>query len=376
MAQGPEPRTEPTPTVSKRRSRVGLFLPYILLLLLALLWSVGWFWIRAKAASEMDGWLAREAAAGRTWTCADRAITGYPFRLELRCSSLKFARSDGGFSLGPLTVLVQVYQPRHAILEATGPFHVDQGELTGDVTWTALEGSFHGASDGFVRASLVVDGPKGNVRGAEPGPIDFAAKHLELHARPSPGRFETEGAVDLSLRLADGAFPQLDPLLGNTDPMEAALDATLERATVLRTRAIDRELEAWRQADGRLDIASLSLVKGNRRIQAKGEVGLDAAHRPEGQFDVRAAGLGDMIGQIMGKRFGADRGALIGNLVGGLLGGLQRRKPVDDGSAGATGEGAPAGDVSLQPLPPLKLAGGRLMLGPFAIPNVALPALY
>ncbi|GJE54927.1 MULTISPECIES: DUF2125 domain-containing protein [Methylobacterium] len=369
MAQGPHPRTEPTQPIGKRRSRLGLFLPYILLLTLALVWSAGWYWVRGKAASEMDAWRAREAAAGRNWTCADRSITGYPFRIELRCASLKFARSDGGFSLGPLTVLVQVYQPRHAILEATGPFHVEQGDLIGDVNWTALEGSFHGASDGFVRASLVVDGPKGSISGGEPGPIDFAAKHLELHARPTPGRFESDGAVDLNLRLTDGTFPQLDPLFGNADPVEASLDATLERATVLRTRAIEKELEAWRLAEGQLDITALSLVKGNRRLQAKGEVGLDEAHRPEGQFDVRAAGLGDLIGQIMGKRFGNDRGALIGNLVGQFLGGMKRRDPEGEAGPGQ-------GDASLQPLPTVKLAGGRLMLGPFAIPNVALPPLY
>ena len=374
MAQGPErePAPEQRQAPRRRRSRLGLFLPYILLLAIAVLWSAGWFWIRGKAASEMDAWLAREAASGRNWTCADRSITGFPFRLELRCSSLRFARSDGSFSLGPVTVVAQIYQPRHVVLQAAGPFHAEQGDLVGDVTWTSLEGSFHGASDGFVRASLVVDAPKGHVEGAEPGPVDFSAKHLELHARPSPGRFESEGAVDLSLRLTGGVFPQLDPLVGNADPMDAALDATLERATVLRTRAVERELEAWRQANGRLDIASLSLVKGNRRLQAKGEVGLDDAHRPAGQFDLRAAGLSDLIGQIMGKRFGPERGALIGNLVGGLLGGLQRREAGAD-----AGEAAPGKDeASLKPLPTLKLAGGRLMLGPFPIPNVALPALY
>ena len=36
---------------------------------------------------------------------------------------------------------------------------------------------------------------------------------------------------------------------------------------------------------------------------------------------------------------------------------------------------APADDA-LKPLPPLRLAEGRLMLGPFPIPNVQLPPLY
>ena len=64
----------------------------------------------------------------------------------------------------------------------------------------------------------------------------------------------------------------------------------------------------------------------------------------------------------------ADLGALIGSLVGQLLG---RRSQ----ASAEAGVAAPADDA-LKPLPPLRLAEGRLMLGPFPIPNVQLPPLY
>ncbi len=367
MAQTSSPI--PGGPADRPRRRIGLFLPYILLAALVVVWSVGWFLIRARAQSEMDGWLAQEAKAGRQWTCADRSITGYPFRLELRCASLRFARSDGSFSLGPLTVVVQVYDPRLVLLEASGPFRVEQGDLSADVTWSSLEASFHAASDGFSRASLVVDAPKGVVNTPDPGPIDFAANHLELHARPTPGRFATDGAVDVSLRLAKAAVPRLDALAGSPDPADIDLDTTIEQAAVLRTGTVARELETWRQAGGRLDVTRLSIAKGERRLQAKGAVGLDAAHRPEGRFDLRAVGLEALVGQVMGQRYGADKGALIGNLVGQFLGGLRRK---EEGDAATAENGADA----LKPLPTLKLGDGRLMLGPFAVPNVALPPLY
>ncbi|GJE15776.1 DUF2125 domain-containing protein [Methylobacterium marchantiae] len=364
MAQGPDL------TARKRPSRTGLFLPYILLLAVVLLWSAGWFWIRGKAESEMDAWLAREASAGRNWTCADRSITGYPFRIELRCASLAFSRADSRFTLGPLTAVVQVYQPRQGILQATGPFHVEQDGLVADATWTALEASFHGASDGFVRASLVVDAPKVSVKNAGPQPIDVAAKHLEFHARPTPARFATDGAVDTSLRLTQAAVPLLDPLLGNTTPVDMALDATVNQAAVFRTGQVARELETWRQAGGSLEIALLSLVKGDSRLQAQGKIALDDEHRSTGQIDIRAAGVEALVGQIMGQRFGAEKGALIGGLVGKLLGGGSRRQEAETGTAPVSG------DASLKAMPPLRLAEGRLMLGPFPIPNVQVPPLY
>ncbi len=70
----------------------------------------------------------------------------------------------------------------------------------------------------------------------------------------------------------------------------------------------------------------------------------------------------------MGQRFGAEKGALIGSLVGQLLG--RRSQPAVE-----AGVAAPA-EEALKPLPPLRLADGRLMLGPFPIPNVQLPPLY
>ncbi|BAU90362.1 hypothetical protein MPPM_1757 [Methylorubrum populi] len=368
MAQTPEPI--PGGPLPRRRRRIGLFLPYILLATVAVAWATAWFFIRGKAESEMDAWLAREAQAGRQWTCADRSITGFPFRLELRCASLRFARSDGSFTLGPTTAVVQVYDPRHVVLEVDGPFHVEQGDLTGNVTWKSLEASFHAASNGFSRASLVVDAPQGTVQSPDPGPVDFAAEHLELHARPTPGRFESDGAVDVSLRLAKAAVPRLDALAGSSDPADIDLDTTIERATVLRTGTVARELEKWRQADGRLDVTRLSIAKGERRLQAKGEVGLDEAHRPEGRFDIRAIGLEALVGQVMGQRFGSDKGALIGNLVGQFLGGLRKREDVSGEAQAASGANG------LKPLPTLRLGDGRLMLGPLAVPNVVLPALY
>ena len=349
----------------RRRSRLGLFLPYILLAIVVVGWSAGWFWMRQRASGEIDAWMAREAAAGRTWTCADRSLGGYPFRLELRCSAVTLERADGRFRLGPSTAVAQIYQPRLVVFESAGPFHVEQGDLTGDASWKALQGSFHGAADGFTRASLVVDNPAVTVTGANPGPIAVSGQHLELHARPSPGRYDSDGAVDLSLRLNQADVPQLNAVTGTESPADLALDATVTQATVLRTGTVARELERWRQAGGVLDLTGLSLVKGAQRVQAKGTLALDGAHRPAGQIDLRAAGVDALVGSIVGQRFGSDKGALVGQLVGGLLG-LSRRPDAE-----AQGDETP-----LKALPPLRLVDGRLVFSGFPIPNVTVPALY
>ncbi|WP_425463350.1 DUF2125 domain-containing protein [Methylobacterium terricola] len=364
--------------------RLGLFAPFVLLLLLALAWTAGWFWLRGKAEAEIDGWFAREAQAGRQWTCADRSLTGFPFRFELRCASLSFARSDVRFTVGPVVAVAQVYQPRHVILEATGPFRVQQGGLEADVTWSDLEASLHVTGDGFQRASLVVDGLKGSVTGADPSPIDFTAGHLELHARPTPGRFTTDGAVDLSLRVMRVGLPMLDPVLGGPEPADIALDATVTRAAGFRTRTLAQELERWREAGGTVEITSLAAEKGSRRLRAQGVLALDDQHRPTGQLDVRTAGLEQVIAPLIseqiGARLGGDGAALIGNIVGQFLGGRRKEPAQGQGAPGQGGSGPGAqdrpGEPPLKVLPTVRLTGGRVVVGPFAVPSVRLQPLY
>ncbi|MFE1598612.1 DUF2125 domain-containing protein [Methylobacterium sp. ID0610] len=363
-------------TAVPRRARFGLFAPFILLLVVAALWSAGWFWLRGRAGEEIDRWIAREAQAGRQWTCADRSIAGYPFRLELRCAALRFARSDVRFAAGPVVAVAQIYQPRHVIFEAAGPFHVEQEGKVGDVTWRLVEGSLHLTGAGFQRASVVADDLRGRISGVAltegaAEPIAFTTRHFELHARPTPGRFEADGAVDLSSRITQATLPLLDPLLGGPEPADVALDATVTRAAGIRTRPIAEELERWRAAGGTVELTRLAAEKGRSRLQAQGSLALDEAHRLAGQLEVRTAGLDAVIAPLvseqLGGRIGGANAALIGNLVGQLLGGGGRRR-----------EAAPAqtDEAALKPLPPVRLGGGKVAVGPFVIPSVRLDPLY
>ena len=58
---------------------MGLYAPYGVLLLLAVAWTIGWFYMRHRVTAGLDAWLASEARRGREWTCPDRAVGGYPF---------------------------------------------------------------------------------------------------------------------------------------------------------------------------------------------------------------------------------------------------------------------------------------------------------
>lgn len=345
--------TDTFPT--RRQNRFWLYAPPLLLLLLAVAWSAFWFYARGRAASEIDAALAREAERGRTWTCADRTIGGYPFRIELRCNALTLTSTRWGDAVrvetGPAVAVGQIYSPGLVILELTGPGKVtlpDNRSLA--LSWTNLDASL--AWRNPERFALVASDLSGVLSAPGTNPETWSSKTLEAHLRRNPARPEPDQAVDIAITAKGTVLPPIDALLGNSDTGEIALQATLTQAESFRKGFNPDALESWRGAKGSLELTRLSSTKGKARVDGSGVLQLDPLHRVSGDLRLAAAG----IEQIGGIR--------IGNLLGGL-GGLL-------GGRGADAATAPG----LTPLPPVSLREGRVFLGPIRLPLQPLPPLY
>ena len=335
----------------RRPSRLRLYAPFIALAVLAIGWSVAWFLIRGRVVSGLDEWIAAEAGAGRRWTCVDRTVGGYPFRIEIGCASLKLERRELAAELGRLHVVAQVYNPSHIIAEAAGPLRVTSGAGTITSTWRLLQASVV-TSPGAERAAIVADEPTVRVERAGSAPFDAAARRSEVHVRPDPAERTT---ADISLSSTGAAIAGLDALVGGTEPADLDLALAVTRAYDLPTRPIWTELDRWRSAGGVANLQRLSVRKGSRRIEATGTAGVDEGRRPTGQLQVSATKLDGVLGRLVG-------GGLAGGVLGALLGGGSART-------------APA-EPGLRPLPPVRLENGRVYLGPLPIPGVTVPPLY
>lgn len=345
--------TAPNPS-RRSRSRIGLYAPVVLLLLLALGWSGFWFYARGRTMEAIDVAIAREAERGRNWSCGDRSIGGFPFRIELRCASLALTSSRWPETVrvetGPAVAVGQIYTPGQVILQATGPLRatLPEGRIL-DVTWTRLEASLtHRSPEQF---ALVATEPNLNLTAPGAAPSTWRAATLELHLRRNPDRPEEEQAVDLALTANGTALPELDSLLGTKDLGTVDLRAVVTKADSFRLGFNPDALESWRGAGGGVEIARLNSTKGPARIEASGRLLLDQTHRVAGQVQAGVAG----IDQIGGIRIGGLTAGL-----GGLLGGK------------APASGAPG----LTALPAVVLREGRVYLGPFRLPLPPLQPLY
>lgn len=344
-------------TENVRSNRFWLYTPFVLLLLIAIAWSVAWFVIRSRTTDSIDTWFGLEAKAGRQWSCQDRTVSGFPFRMEVTCGSLNLTHGTVTASFGRVESVAQVYQPRFVITEIEGPLRLTDGTATFEGRWDLLQTSVHATANGLQRLSAVATNPTFTVTGLTPDPIVLASRETELHLRPDPSRPQ-EKAYDVALTVEKARIPALDNLIGGAEPTDLQADLTITQAEGFRGRPIAEELERWRNDSGRLTIEMLALNKGTRRVEAKGELSIDPQHRPSGTLNVAASGLDGLLGSVMGNRTGAM-------LLGALL-----------GQGGRANGPANTEKPALTPLPPLRLDNGVVALGPFVIPSVKLPVIY
>ena len=84
------------PQPATRRRRWPVFVPFVLLVALAVIWTGLWFYAASAAENAITGWREREAKSGRTYECGSQSICGFPFRIEVRCTEPAVALARQG----------------------------------------------------------------------------------------------------------------------------------------------------------------------------------------------------------------------------------------------------------------------------------------
>jgi hypothetical protein len=342
---------QPVDPPPPRRSSRRILLPTVLVILAAFAWSGFWLFASRQAEAQFDGFVASQAKEGRSFTCDERQVGGFPFRLELRCREPRIAvrREDGSFTVAAkhLLAVAQVYQPTHLIAEADGPLLFTSGDGTQSVEaqWSKAEASLIFALSGPQRLSVVADGlVLSEVRSGSTQEIGRASR-LEAHARIAEGR-PAPGSYDIVARLDSVLSPIVDSVLGGTQPAKVEVQGTVTGLADLAPKPLDEQLRAWQSAGGRFEIALLEIDRGGMSAQAKGDIGLDEEGHPAGRLTVALAGV-DQVSHALKQSGASPKFANILAVGLSLLG-----KPTNI-------DGKPAIEV------PVKLAKGKATIGAF-----------
>ena len=351
-----QPDSRAAPHAGKRRSsRWGLYLPLGLLALVVAGWSAFWFLAKGMVGSGVDKVITEAAQRGDVWICANRSISGYPFRLVVRCSDVTLTRTSTAgivsLSTGPLIAIGQPHTPSHIIVQADGPLRAELADGRKlEARWELAEASQRLAGGQLERLSFDVRKPVMTISGTG-GTTTLSSAALEGHVRRSTARPAEDMASDLFVKVRQLASGDLDALLGDANPSDVDVQITGNRLDLLSHGITATTLEAWRISGGKLDLTRLALKKGIKQIEARGELQLDDQRRISGRIEPSVAN----IDQFAGIR-----------LRGGAM----------DLASALSGRAQPSNQDGLKPLPAIDLRGGRVSLGPVRLPLAPLQPLY
>ena len=310
-------------------SRLGLYLPAILFVSLALAWSAFWVYATNKADERLIQWLQAEKAAGHSFECAGKNMGGFPFRIELTCASLKYVGPNLHVDMGALHTATQIYSPKITLIDVSGPLLIESAGVRTSLDWKDMRLSLR-LNQGLERLSLSVSELKADATME----VAFSAKSAEFHLRTDTDQPAEERAADFVLRLNGANIEALDQLFGNHDPVALDITGTATKILGLRAGPWQGLVEDWRTINGRLLLENGRIAKGNFSFEGKGAFDIDSAHRLRGELAVATKGIAPLVARLV-----PGNAAL-------LAGAILERK-----------DGTP---VQL----PLRLQEGRMSLGP------------
>lgn len=335
-----------------RLSRKGLYIPFFLFGLVCLGWTGFWYYARSKAIEVMDVWMAREARLGRAWSCPDRAVDGFPFRMRFSCTAPTFSSSEPGRSgkgaLAAVDVTARVADPRMLIAQFTGPltWTSDAGDSV-QIDFSSALASYRGTAGAIDQASMELADALVTWRLPHLPDQTMKAKKAELHLRRSPG---VDEGTDVALSAESVDIPLLNMLARDDAPGLIKLQASLSQLAPRPPRDWRQTLEAWRVANGEARIGVFKVTKGPYSLDAKGTLALDEMRRLVGSVDGQATGLMQLLG-LFGQNTQSG-----GGLLGALLGGIRQ----------------PQAETRPRPLPVvIRFDNGRVWFGPIQGPRLS-----
>jgi hypothetical protein len=271
---------------SRKPRRRGLLAPFVLLLIVALGWSIGWLWLRGQAEQRMDATALSMKARGYDLSWKARAFSGYPFRLDVRLTDARIAEPSGWALRAPeLKGEANAYDLGHWVVVAPAGVVMTR-PINGDVAITgqALRASFAGFDKYPPR--IAVEGANlvfTPAPGAAPFPL-LSTGGLRLRIVPGP---DDQAAIQFK---ADGAKAQFTGLLGRVaqDRTAALLwDARLTKASALRGTSWADAVGDWSRAGGALSVQQGRLTAGEALLEARsGALTVGTNGRLQGALDV------------------------------------------------------------------------------------------
>jgi hypothetical protein len=270
----------------RKPSRLGLYIPFVLLLIAILAWTVVWFWARNQTQVRMDAAVADLKQAGYAVTWSQRTLGGYPFRMDVTLTDVS-ARDPSGWAL---------QAPRlegEAFMYALGHWLVAAPQ---GLTFVRPVGGPVAVKGDLIRASLShLDKrpPSFSFEGVKlsfapgPGAQPFAlatADRVEFHLRAGP---DDEGGVFAEVKNGRAVAATLLGRIAGDRPVSMAWNSTLSKMSAFEGATWPEAVRNWAAAGGRMNVRNAGVTAGEAALGAtSGSLGVGSDGRLNGALDV------------------------------------------------------------------------------------------
>jgi hypothetical protein len=334
MMRPPPQRVRKLPAGRARRRRWPILAPAAIVVVLAVGWVWLWYYAASVADRTLSGWVEREAAAGRIYSCGSQSIGGFPFRIQARCATvaaeIKNYQPPFAVQAQAVTFAAEVFYPTRLVGDVTGPLTLaDFGQpphLAAD--WMRARVVVRGVPPDPEAVSIDLEAPHVDRIGGR-GDAMFKAKRADLQTRIAAGSPRDHPVIEVTLHLSGATAPTFHPLLA--EPIEAELDAVIRGFKDLSPKPWADRFREMQAAGGGIEIKLLRIAQTNAIVVGAGTLSVNAHGKLDGLVRVAIAGvehivpllgIDRMIGQGIDQLSGGD-GAL-DRLIPGLSGALRQ----------------------------------------------------
>src|SRR5579863_4822802 len=224
----PSQRMRPSATRPRRpRRRWPILAPVALVILAAIAWGWLWYYAATVADRTMAGWIEREAAAGRIYSCATQAIGGFPFGLTVRCTTaaaqIKSTIPPYDVRAGDVSFAAKIYRPTRLVGDIVGPLSLAEAGQPPMVSanWKRAEVGVTGVPPYPETVFANLDSPHLDQVGAAGNATWFQAKRADLHGRVLSGSPRNHPVIKATLHLVAATAPTLHPIFATAVDLDA-----------------------------------------------------------------------------------------------------------------------------------------------------------
>jgi hypothetical protein len=268
-----------------------------LLLVLAGLWSGLWYAAAGIAERTIAGWQAREADAGRVYSCATQTIGGFPFSIHVQCADvgaeLKANQPPLAVKAKDLLISAQVWQPTVLTSQVIGPLTIaEPGQAVSLAAhWSLARTEVRGLPTSPERVSIKIEGPV--IDRAPGGENLFKASRLAIDGRMVSGTAQDHPVIEIALKLVAAVAPGWHPAAAR--PVDADITALLRGLKDFSPKPWPERLRELQAAGGRIEIAHARVRQGDTLAVANGMLGLSPNGRLDGELRLTVANLEQLL---------------------------------------------------------------------------------